>query len=329
MPLGGRSRHGCCKIGTHQMIIVGGKNAERKYLSSGAIYDVRTEQWMLLPNDMPEDRSGCNVVNDGNYVYVIGGTGAHNSSVNTVFRLSLGTLKWNTMATMGTERSDFAAVLKGSYIYAFGGVGIKNSSSIFGAVLASVERYSIVDNSWVALPEMVKERAGHCAVTTAIGRVIYIVGGNSCSKACVEHMPSLERFDTVSLCWKSERNLIDMPECRSEAPTVMLGNRYLVAIGGFCKMGRAVASCLIFDCIFNRWASTPAPIDMSTARGFHTAVVLDGNIIVAGWHKEENVSYMELISTRDLLEFAPVIYPLPIFYYNRILQIGKPNDENI
>ena len=42
-----RWRHGCCEIDEHHMIILGGKDTDvgEHPLSSGAIYDARTELW--------------------------------------------------------------------------------------------------------------------------------------------------------------------------------------------------------------------------------------------------------------------------------------------
>ena len=44
-------------------------------------------------------------------------------------------------------------------MYVFGG------GDRYDVVLTSVERYSIIDNTWELLPDMEKGRAGHRAVT--------------------------------------------------------------------------------------------------------------------------------------------------------------------
>ena len=318
-------RHGCCKIDKYRMIIVGGSNAQEKFLSSGAIYDTRTEQWKTLPNDMPEALADCSVVAKGDYVYVIGGKGALVYAVaNTVYRLSLKTYQWTTIAPMVSSRARFAAVLKGDYIYVFGGM----SRRLQPAWLASAERYSIADNIWEALSDMAGGRVEHCAVASSSSSSssssgssdIYIVGGSVLFK----HAVSLERFDTASLCWKRDRNLIDMPEGRTNAAAVMLQDRYLVVIGGCGENVIAAANCYIYDCIFNRWARRSVSIDMNTALGNHTAVALGGKITVAGGQNDlKPLTSMEYIDTRDLLNFVPLVYPLPTFYFNQIIQTGK------
>ena len=101
-------------------------------------------------------------------MFVIGGVPARGIVSNTVYRLSLETFEWTTMAPMGTARYGCAAVRKGDYIYVFGGFS--------GSVLRLVERYSIIDNAWESLPDMEKERYDHCAVAGPEDD-IYIVGG--------------------------------------------------------------------------------------------------------------------------------------------------------
>ena len=65
------------------------------------------------------------------------------------------------MTPMGTARCECAGVLLDDYIYIFGGIG-----------LASVERYSIVGNTWEDLPDMAAARSSHCAVAVQIRRAV-------------------------------------------------------------------------------------------------------------------------------------------------------------
>ena len=158
--------HGVCEIDEHGMIIVGGLDNSNKVLSSGYIYDARTKQSTLLPNDIPALRYGFSAVVNERFMYVIGGSGANWRAVDTMHRLSLETYQWTTLAPMGTARAACAGVLLDDYIYIFGGGEI-------GYPLSSVVRYSIVGNTWEDLPEMAVERWGHCAVA-ALRNEIYI-----------------------------------------------------------------------------------------------------------------------------------------------------------
>ncbi len=307
MPHGARTDHGCCKIDEHRMIILGGLSG-RYVLSSGFIYDARTKQSTPLPNNMPEARYGFCAVANKRFMYVIGGRDADRRVVNTFYRLSLETYQWTTMAPMGAARYACAGVLLDDYLYIFGGY------NDVGA-LASVERYSIVTNTWEDLPGMAAARGwGHCAVAALRNR-IYILGGY--------HMRVLEVFDTALLKWKTEASLCDMPKSRYIASGVVLMNRYLVVIGGRDE-GGVSAGCLIYDCSINQWSSTPASISMITARYLHIAAVLDGKIVIAGgYNGSQVISSVECIDAGDVLEYAPLDYPLSVEYFNQVLLLGK------
>ena len=95
---GGRRGHGSCEIDENRMIILGGWDDDYNVLSSGFIYDARTEQSTPLPYDMPSDRYGFSAVSNENNVYIIGGRDDDQEAFNTVFCLSLETLVWATLA---------------------------------------------------------------------------------------------------------------------------------------------------------------------------------------------------------------------------------------
>ena len=308
--------HGCCKIDEHRMIIVGGHGHYAIPMSSGYIYAARIEQSTPLPNDMPEAQYDPCAVRNKDYMYVIGGRGTDADDSrprNSLYRLSLVTYEWTVMASpMRTGRKGCAGILLGDYLYIFGGAN--------GTYLASAERYSLVGNIWEDLPDMAAPRHWHCAVA-ALRKDIYILGGNGAG--------ILEGFDTELLEWRIGVSLCDMPESRFSAAAVVLKDRYLVVIGGHCdERDDETAGCLIYDCLINRWSSTPAHLNMITARCGHSAALLDGKIVVAGGFCDgECISSMECIDAGDIFEYAPLDYPLPTQIFNRILELGKPHDD--
>ena len=290
MILDGRYGHGSAKIDEHRMIIVGGIDEDGNTLSSGYIYDVRTQQSTRLLNDMPVTLYRCYVVANKEFVYVIGGRDDSRDSVNTVYRLCLKTFKWTTMAPMGTARNGCAAAVRDEYIYVFGGLD---------DALSSAERYSIDNNTWEVLQDMPKGPCfGPCAISTT-GSEIYIVGNEYCS---------VDVFDTASLSWKNPTYLRDMPEVRHFAAAVLVKKKYLVVIGGSDMAFRVTAGCLIYDIWCNRWSSTPASMDMNKAFSRHTAAVLDGKIVVAGGldRDDNTLASVECIDADALLEYAPL-----------------------
>eukprot|EP00814_Leptocylindrus_danicus_P005816 CAMPEP_0116035430 /NCGR_PEP_ID=MMETSP0321-20121206/20363_1 /TAXON_ID=163516 /ORGANISM="Leptocylindrus danicus var. danicus, Strain B650" /LENGTH=84 /DNA_ID=CAMNT_0003512261 /DNA_START=1 /DNA_END=251 /DNA_ORIENTATION=- len=70
---------------------------------------------------------------------------------------------------------------------------------------------------------------------------------------------------------------------------------------------------------------------MNTVRLYHTAVVLnEKSIFVAGgWNKDfVALSSIECIDADAVLEYAPLLYPLPDFFFNKILQLFKGSNDN-
>ena len=68
---------------------------------------------------------------------------------------------------------------------------------------------------------------------------------------------------------------------------------------------------------------------MLTPRGYFTAAVLDGKIVVAGGDDGDARPALstEFIDIDNLLEYAPLHYPLPSLVFDRILEIGKADDD--
>eukprot|EP00814_Leptocylindrus_danicus_P005029 CAMPEP_0116025586 /NCGR_PEP_ID=MMETSP0321-20121206/13166_1 /TAXON_ID=163516 /ORGANISM="Leptocylindrus danicus var. danicus, Strain B650" /LENGTH=270 /DNA_ID=CAMNT_0003497867 /DNA_START=426 /DNA_END=1238 /DNA_ORIENTATION=- len=192
------------------------------------------------------------------------------------------------MEPMDTARYGCAIALVKGYIHVFGGEGSN------GRILKSAERYSITDGTWEYLPHMEEERKYHRAAV--FGTNIVITGG-----AC-----SVLVFDVVDKIWKTEAyDLYDMPGKRNGAAVVTLKDRYLVVIGGYrSEDAPDASSCLILDVSSNYWYKTPAYMNMSTPRRFHSATVLDGKIVVAGGYCKGCLSSMEYIDADTLLKQA-------------------------
>jgi len=266
---------------------------------------------------MPVAPIRCSVVANRKYVYVIGGSTCAKHTTNAtkdVYRLSLETYEWTVMAPMGTARYDFAAILKDEYIYVFGGMN--------GTVFASAERYSIVDDTWEALPRM--RRARHVPSAVESGEHDIIIAGGLDER-------SLEVFDTTLQRWKTEENhrRSPMPGLREFAANVMVKDRYVVMIGGWdIIFGQdRPTHCFVYDCIFDQWSAIPeSSMSMITKRHFgHTATSLDSKVFVVGGSvgSDTFLNSVESIDVHNLLKYAPLIYPLPTYYYNRLLQIGR------
>ena len=68
---------------------------------------------------------------------------------------------------------------------------------------------------------------------------------------------------------------------------------------------------------------------MLTPRHSFIAAVLDGKIVVTGGQDGLGRIALsaEFIDINVLLEYAPLYYPLPSLVFNRILEIGKADDD--
>ena len=68
---------------------------------------------------------------------------------------------------------------------------------------------------------------------------------------------------------------------------------------------------------------------MLTPRFQFTAAVLDWKVVVAGGSDGDRkpIPSAEFIDINDLLEYAPLHYPLPLLVFDRILEIGKADDN--
>ena len=188
------------------------------------------------------------------------------------------------MALMEISLTACADMLLGDCTYIFGGY-----SDEYGE-LTSVERYSILGNTWEDLPNMGVARWDISAVA-ALRNDIFILGGYD-SRV-------LALFDTELLEWKAEAILCDMPGLKGAAAAAVLKNRYLVVIAGKGEYFDRSAGWLIYDCWSNQWSRKSASVNMFTARDGHTAAVIDGEIVVAGG---QYLSSMECIDANDILK---------------------------
>mmetsp|Transcript_10152 Transcript_10152/g.15218 ORF Transcript_10152/g.15218 Transcript_10152/m.15218 type:complete len:99 (+) Transcript_10152:121-417(+) len=97
-------------------------------------------------------------------------------------------------------------------------------------------------------------------------------------------------------------------------------------MGGCDEYGDVDGKCFIYDYWCNRWSSTPAAVhNVSVRRYFHTLAVLGDNIVVVGGRDGDGneLSSIKCIDVNDLLQYAPLYYPLPDNLFDHMLLIGK------
>jgi N-acetylneuraminic acid mutarotase len=175
-------------------------------------------------------------------------------------------------------RSEGTAVTHGGFVYAIGGRQ--------GTVLANIDRYSPVTNSWVRLPDMTTARAG--LASAVVGNAIYVIGGRTgtggpCSQQRGGQLATVERFDIVTGTWST---VAPLPTPRSDLAAIAVGGK-IFTFGG-CTVGRHrnvtfLHSVDVYDPQKDSWSTAPA--DMPTARAglYQVAAVGDRVYVMGGW----------------------------------------------
>ncbi|HEY5955412.1 MAG TPA: kelch repeat-containing protein, partial [Polyangiaceae bacterium] len=122
-----------------KLFIFGGLDAAGKALRDGAIYDLTTDSWTLLPesDDMPSARQMATAGWTGRRVFIVGGRDASGATaLLDGARFDLTEAAWVPLAALGTGRIAPWAAPGPDYILLWGGL------SAAGAGLTGGERYA-------------------------------------------------------------------------------------------------------------------------------------------------------------------------------------------
>jgi len=166
-----RTQFGFASDANHPYAI-GGLGSGNTVLASVERYDVASDSWSNVAS-LPQSRYAFPAVDDGaGHIYTLGGATTYNSTSvsNTVYRYTVATNSWATIASMPTATRDSAAVLgSNGRIYVLGG-------SAGGNALSTVQSYDPTTNTWTVEPSLPAPISGAAAVTDALGR-IEVIGG--------------------------------------------------------------------------------------------------------------------------------------------------------
>lgn len=149
---------------------------------------------------------------------------------------------WTTKAPASSERTEVTATRRGRSIYVAGGFVPEGDSTT-----ATVEVYSIDDDSWRAGPDL-PVAVNHAMSATAGGRV-YVVGGYQGPGLS---NPTRRAFVLRAGAWSP---IPRMPAVRAAAAAVGLGGKIYV-VGGVTGNGLA-AKTFVFNPRSNRWLRRP------------------------------------------------------------------------
>ena len=136
------------------------------------ILDLRTGRWRSGPPlAFPRHHAGVTAL--GGFLYVVGGRGATDYSLDYNERFDPRTGRWETLAPLPQAAGGLAAVAVGDEVVAVGG-GDDPAGWVTGATWA----YRPAEDRWRRLPDLVHARHGHGAA--AVGGRAYVFGGAPC-----------------------------------------------------------------------------------------------------------------------------------------------------
>ena len=239
---------------------------------------------------------------------------------------------------------------------------VEISSPVSTPYSNTIERYSILNNSWDTVKSM-SENKGN-SFSAAINNKIYVIGGLKNNE--IDISEKNEKYDTVTNIWEDVRKMVTP---RFGGSTVVIG-KYIYTIGGIgidldsqgeVEVSRAIER---YDTSNDEWqVLTPMPIineggafEENTGIAFGTAqhitinnenyiYVLSGinsviktnnGIDILKYNKrilrysieEDSWSYSDKLFTDELLTYQR-ISPLSIFYDNKIIVFnGSIEDSN-
>ncbi|MEZ4703554.1 MAG: kelch repeat-containing protein, partial [Rhodothermales bacterium] len=162
------ARQGLAAVVLHgELYVVGGSNENEQILTSVESYDPNDTKW--VPSDWVLDipRASFTAVTLGDSAYALGGFNAFGPmNLVQLYTSELGTID---RAPLAVARGGLSAVTLDGRILALGGRKANNQ------VVASVDRYDPVSNSWQALAPLNAGRESFAAVT--VGDEVYVFGG--------------------------------------------------------------------------------------------------------------------------------------------------------
>lgn len=227
------------------------------------------------PLTSPRLAPGAVALSSGQF-FVYGGkrtnaTSSVSSSVYSYNPVSSGTDDPNifTVAPMSTARYDLAyAGDAADFAYAIGGLGNNNT------VLASVERYNSVSNSWAAVAALPAGRYHFNAVFDG-SHFIYTFGGRTNATLGTE-TADIFRYDVTANVWAA---MSPMPIATAGSAAIMGADGKIYVIGGTAD-GMVTNLVQVYDPTGDSWQlATPLPSGVTVAGGVTDAA---GHLVVLG-----------------------------------------------
>jgi N-acetylneuraminic acid mutarotase len=261
-----------------KIYVIGGAPFSGGFTAIVEEYNPATDTWAKRA-DMPTARQGIRAAAVDGIIYAIGGRGEANVEILSaaVEAYDPATDTWTSKADMPTARTQTGIAVVDGRIYVIGGI-----SSHPQTVLSAVEAYDPATNTWTKKADMPTARSV-LAACVVDGR-IYVSGGatkhGGMAAGTWGSVPTVEVYDPATDTWTQAS---DMPWPRfGHTASVVAGKMYIIS-GAPDEMGvnhiEVSKTVDVYDPATDTWTTAA---DFPTARGNHTAAVLDGKIYTIG-----------------------------------------------
>lgn len=228
---------------SHEKIyLIGGMDIKGKTLKIVEEYDPANGTW-ATKTPIPTGRFGAESVVWNDEIYVIGGRDG-NLVLSTIEKYNSATDMWTTLRSMPTERWFPMTEVVDGKIYVIGGISGTGDNR---KTVATVEVYSIKDNTWSSLPDAPFSRQN--GASAVMGDAIYIISGRSGTGEGPSTDPTVNKFDTASGQWTRVSSL---PEGRTGVRGATVSRGMIVVAGG-AAMDKLLPGVLVYSPQSDRW----------------------------------------------------------------------------
>ena len=261
-----------------QIFAIGGFNgdaANPEVYSTVEARDVSGDgRWRMLA-PMPTARTNPAAATLGGFVYVAGGFGANDETLNVVERFDPRTGAWQSSPKLPVPVGAAGAAALGGKLYVAGGLAARpTGDEVTGAVFA----FDPTRQSWTVVEPMPTPRWRLRLV--AAGGFLYAIGGQS---ADGRTLSTVERYDPRTNNWSAGR---PMREARAVPGVSVVSNGLrplFVVIGGvqFEPSTHLLRTSEVYDVLTGTWYAVDA--QLPHARGsLGGAIESDGTVLAIG-----------------------------------------------
>jgi N-acetylneuraminic acid mutarotase/actin-like ATPase involved in cell morphogenesis len=243
---------------------------------------------------IPTARDHLAAAADGHYAYFVGGRHfSADANVAVLQRLDPETGHWVTLAPMPTARGDLGAAMVGDLLVTVGGEGRV-------AVDASVEAYSVSQQSWTSLPPLRMPR--HGASVVSLTDRVYAIGGatrpDHMATTAAGEVLDLTSMAKASAPWHRVENLTQGVQ---QAPAAVVDGQICV-VGGLTSLTGSTTSVQCLDPVIGQWkklTDLPRPLNHAMAVTYREKLTVLGGFVPQGSEATAGVSDMVLQYDRD------------------------------